>query len=184
MRAMRALLVGAMVVAACGDDASPIQFGTIAPLVGDAGRGGWRFGAASASAQIEDMNQSTDWWLYTAPVAMGGLGHLTFVGDAARGYTMMPEDVGLVHELGLDSYRFSIEWARIEPTKDVIDEAAIAHYRSELEALRSLGIRPLVTVHHFSNPVWALDPRDAECTRGVSDQNLCGFGSAGGAQLV
>ena len=175
-------LVATVALLGCGPE--PITFGTMGPLVGDAGRGSWRFGAASASAQIEDMNTRTDWWIYTAPTAMGGLGRHTFVGDATRGYSMVMQDLGLADGLGLDSYRFSIEWARIEPSKDVIDETAIAHYRSQLEAMRALGIRPLVTLHHFSNPVWTADPRDADCVMGVSDQNLCGFGSPGGAQIV
>jgi beta-glucosidase len=116
---------------------------------------------------------------------MGGVGKGTFVSDATRGYTKWMEDVGLVKELGVDSYRFSIEWARIEPMRDVIDEAAIAHYRMELETLRGMGIRPLVTVHHFSNPVWTADPRDEPCVNGVSDTNLCGFGHpTGGPQIV
>ena len=68
-------------------------------------------------------------------------------------------DVQLVAGLHVDSYRFSIEWARIEPVRDQIDEAAIAHYRAELEALAAAGIRPLVTIHPFSNPVWIDDPR-------------------------
>jgi len=179
---MRAIVACVALLGACGE--GPIAFGTMGPLVGEAGRGSWRFGAASASAQIEDMNTHTDWWIYTAPTAMGGLGRGTFVGDATRGYSMVMEDLALVSELGLDSYRFSIEWARIEPQRDVIDETAIAHYRSQLEAMRAMGIRPLVTVHHFSNPIWTADPRDADCTMGVSDQNLCGFGSPGGAQIV
>jgi beta-glucosidase len=185
---MRAALVvaGVCSLAACGGDSSsgPIAFGTPGPLVGDAGRGSWRFGVATAATQIEDMNDATDWWAFTAPQELGGLGHGTFVGDATRGYTQWMDDVGLVKELGVDSYRFSIEWARIEPQRDVIDEAAIAHYRSELEALVAMGIRPLVTVHHFSNPVWTMDPRDASCADGPTSTNLCGFGSAGGAMIV
>jgi beta-glucosidase len=175
----------ALLWGACGDDGNtPITFGTMGPLVGDAGRGSWRFGVATASAQIEDMNTNTDWWAFTAPTSMGGLGQHTFVGDATRGYTKWQEDVGLVAELGVDSYRFSIEWARIEPTRDVIDEAAIAHYLMQLEALRAMGIRPLVTVHHFSNPVWTADPRNEPCVGGPTDQNLCGFGGPAGAEIV
>lgn len=180
-----AALLLAFGLSSCGGDApGPISFGDYGPLSGPAGRGGFRFGVATAATQIEDMNPSTDWYLWTRPVAAGGLGKGTFVGDAVRGYSKALDDVGLVAALGVDSYRFSIEWARIEPVRDHIDEAAIAHYRDELAALRAMGIHPLVTLHHFSNPVWVADPRDIACTAGPSDGNLCGLGSAGGAQIV
>jgi beta-glucosidase/6-phospho-beta-glucosidase/beta-galactosidase len=170
---------------ACSSDATgPISFGQFGPLSGDSGRGSFRFGVATAATQIEDMNTATDWYLWTQPKAMGGLGHATFVGDATRGYSRALDDVGLVAALGVDSYRFSIEWARIEPVRDQIDEAAIAHYRDELTALRAMGIHPVVTLHHFSNPVWAADPRDPLCAAGPSGTNLCGLGSAGGAMVI
>jgi beta-glucosidase len=183
---MRAILVGVCLLCACGDDAppEPITFGAIGPLAGDAGRGSFRFGAATAATQIEDMNDHTDWWAFTAPMSMGGMGKGTFVGDAVKGYSKALDDVQLVSSLGLDSYRFSIEWARIEPQKDVIDEAAIAHYRDELMALKALGIRPLVTLHHFSNPVWVADPRTISCASGPSATNLCGLGHPQGGPLV
>jgi beta-glucosidase len=187
MAAMRTRhLLPVLLLAACGSsgDTDPIHFGTMGPLVGDAGKGSWRFGAASAATQIEDMNPTTDWWIFTAPQSMGGLGRGTFVGDASRGYSQVNDDLALVHDLGIDSYRFSIEWARIEPQRDVIDENAIAHYRAELEALKAMGVRPLVTVHHFSNPVWIADPRIDGCSAGPSDTNLCGFGSPGGPQII
>jgi beta-glucosidase len=179
------LVAFALVALGCGGhDAAPISFGSYGPLSGAAGRGSFRFGAATAATQIEDMNTSTDWYLWTRPTADGGLGHATFVGDATRGYSRALDDVGLVAALGVDSYRFSIEWARIEPTRDHIDETAIAHYRDELMALRAMGVRPLVTLHHFSNPVWVADPRDPSCSKGVSDTNLCGLGSRDGGHLI
>ena len=174
--------------AGCGDsDPPPITFGSYGPLTGDAGRGSFRFGVATAATQIEDMNTATDWYLWTQPTAAGGLGHGTFVGDATRGYSKALDDAALVAALGVDSYRFSIEWARIEPTKGLIDEAAIAHYRAQLMALRAMGIRPLVTLHHFSNPVWVDDPRDPACSANnglPSDVNLCGLGSPGGGDIT
>ncbi len=177
--------------AGCGDrlltaptPPAPIEFPAIGALAGATGQGSFRFGVATAATQIEDRNASTDWELWTRPVASGGLGKGTYVGDAVRGYTLAPGDVQLVHELGVDSYRFSIEWARIEPVRDQIDEAAIAHYRDELVALTAMGIRPLVTLHHFSNPVWVADPRAIACPDGPSDTNLCGFGSAGAPQII
>src|SRR4051794_38463267 len=79
MRAMRRLaplfalvVVVVVVVAACGsDDKEPIGFGAMGPLVGDAGKGSWRFGAASAATQIEDMNPNTDWYVFTQPKSEG-----------------------------------------------------------------------------------------------------------------
>lgn len=172
-------------IAACGEDPpSPLVFPALGSLSDPAGAGSFRFGVATAATQIEDGNTATDWYAWTQPVAAGGIGEGTFVGDAVQGYTRMPEDLGLVAGLGVDSYRFSIEWARVEPVRDQIDEAAIAHYRAQLEMMAALGIRPVVTLHHFSNPVWVADPRDTACASGPTSANLCGYGSAGGAMIV
>jgi beta-glucosidase len=187
-------------LAACGDDggqpgaggggagggAAPIAFGAMGSLSGDAGRGGFRFGAASAATQIEDGNDRTDWWFWTAPEGEGGLDRgAAFVGDASRGHALALEDVALLQAMHLDSYRFSIEWARVEPERDVIDEEALAHYDALVDALVAAGIRPMITVHHFSNPVWVSDPRDPDCAAGPTDENLCGFGHPeGGPQIV
>ena len=70
MKSMKLACV--LVVVACGNDpgvdTSPITYGTIGPLVGDAGKGSWRFGVASAATQVEDMNPNTDWYEFTLPL--------------------------------------------------------------------------------------------------------------------
>ena len=169
-------------LASCGDDTgetvtppAPISYAQPGSLSAASGKGSFQFGAASAATQIEDQNENTDWWIYTAPEAQGGLAKGEFVGDASMGYSKAIEDVAIIKELGLDSYRFSIEWARIEPERDLIDEAALAHYSDFIDALLSEGIEPVVTIHHFSNPVWVDDPRDLDCVNGPTDTNLCGF---------
>ncbi len=175
------LLIG-LAVAGCGEaaEAPPpapsgdLVFGAYGPLAGEAGRGSFRFGAAAAATQIEDQNPAVDWWVWTAPPP-DGLGEHTFVGDASGGYTRAVEDAALVEELGLDSYRFSLEWARVEPAHDQIDEAALAHYDEVLDALVAKGIRPVLTVHHFSNPIWLDDPRDEACAAGPTPANLSGW---------
>jgi beta-glucosidase len=183
-------LLGILWLVACGGDdggnaGGPlIELGTMGPLTGQAGQGSFRIGVATAATQIEDMNTATDWYLWTQPAADGGFGKGAFVGDATKGYSKVADDLALVDALHVDSYRFSIEWARVEPAKDQIDETALAHYRTELETLKSLGIRPLVTIHHFSNPVWVADPRGTACGSGPTDTNLCGFGSPGGPQIA
>jgi beta-glucosidase len=176
---------------ACGDNTGAavreVSFGTMGPLAGDAGRGSFRFGAASAATQIEDQNRDVDWYYWTKPVAQGGAGQGEFINEAVRGYSQSSADTELVKQLGLDSYRFSIEWARIEPKRNQIDEAAIAHYRAQLVQLRGLGIRPMITLHHFSNPVWVANPAMPDCTTSTtapSDSNLCGLGHPTGGAMV
>jgi beta-glucosidase len=180
---MRASAILLLATAACGQ-AAPLSFASMGPLSASAGHGGFRFGVATAATQIEDQDTLTDWYLFTEPKAQGGLGNDTFVGDAAMGYTHALDDVDLISDLHVDSYRFSIEWARVMPTRHTIDEDAIAHYRAVLTALIAHGIRPMVTVHHFSTPVWIDDPRDPTCANGPSDTNLCGLGGPGGPLVI
>ncbi|MBK6518906.1 MAG: glycoside hydrolase family 1 protein [Polyangiaceae bacterium] len=191
-----ALMLAGAAVAACGDSSGtggeggaseppqPITFAEMGSLVSSEGQGSFRFGAATAATQIEDANENTDWWVFTAPEPEGlGKGKAP-VGDASRGYTLAEEDIQLLVELGLDSYRFSIEWGRIEPQRDVIDEEALDHYSDFIDALLAAGIRPMITVHHFSNPIWVYDPRDLPCAGGPTDENLCGFGHPEGGPLI
>jgi beta-glucosidase len=187
--------VGSMIASggACsdsGDDRpappppSPIAFAKMGSLTQPSGKGSFRFGAASAATQIEDQNVDTDWYLFTQPKDQGGLGNGTFVGDASKGYTLDLQDIELMKSLGIDSYRFSIEWSRIEPKRDQIDEAALQHYSDFIDALLANGIRPLVSIHQFSNPVWVDDPRDPDCANGPGDANLCGLGHPVGGPMV
>lgn len=171
---------------ACGSDRPSekvTDFPPMGPISADSGRGSFRFGAASAATQIEDQNVSTDWYFFTEPPP-AGLGMHTFVGDAAMGYTNAVSDVALATALHLDSYRFSIEWARVEPRRDAISEPALQHYGSVIDALIAANVRPNVTVHHFSNPVWIADPGDNACAAGPTDTNLCGLGHPQGGPLV
>lgn len=182
--ALYASLSLALTVGGCS--INDLAWPAMGPLTGQAGYLSFRFGAASAATQIEDQNPNTDWFLFTKPVDQGGLGKgKGFVGQASLGYSNAIADIDLLKQAGLESYRFSIEWARIEPTRGQIDEAALAHYSELLDALIAAKIRPMVTVHHFSMPVWIDDPRDVECTSGPSDANLCGLGHpTGGPQVV
>ncbi|RYE91604.1 MAG: glycoside hydrolase family 1 protein, partial [Myxococcales bacterium] len=158
---------------------------------GVTGKGSFRLGVASAATQIEDQNPNSDWYVFTRrkqaddPPGTKALGKgKAFVGDASRGYSKALDDIKLVQEMHLDTYRLSLEWARIEPARDQIDEGAIAHYRAVLEGLKAAGIRPVLTVHHFSSPVWIDDPTDLACAQGPGDANLCGLGHPEGGPLV
>jgi beta-glucosidase len=156
-------------------------FGVFGSSSAPSGKGSFRFGVASSATQIEDQDTQTDWYLWTNPA---GLGKDIFVGDAEKGYTMALQDVKLLTDMHLDSYRFGMEWARIEPQKGQIDESALQHYSDLLDALRAAGIRPMVTIHHYANPVWVDDPRDPSCRNGPSSTNLCGLDHPTGGPMV
>ena len=180
-----ALAVAALAAAASGCGPSDISYPPMGSISQPSGKGSFRFGVATAATQIEDQDTNTDWYAFTRPAADGGLGNgAAFVGDAVRGYSLALDDVALLQALHVDSYRFSIEWARVEPTRGNFDEAALQHYDDLINALRAAGIKPLVTLHHFSNPIWIADPRDPDCKNGPSDTNLCGLGHPTGGPMV
>ncbi len=164
-----------------GDDT--IRFGPVGTLSTEAGLGSFRFGAATAAAQIEDGLTRNDWYAWTLPESEGGAGNGTFVGDAVQGATRAVDDVALVTGAALDAYRFSVDWSRIEPDRDVISEEGLAHYDAVLDALVAAGVRPMITVHHFSSPLW-VDDFLAGCGDGPSDTNLCGWAHPEGGPLI
>ena len=77
--------------------------------------------------------------------------------DAVDHYNRYEEDIKMMAEAGLNAYRFSIEWARIEPVKGEFDEKEIEHYRKVLECCRNYGIEPVVTMLHFTSPKWLIE---------------------------
>jgi beta-glucosidase len=74
--------------------------------------------------------------------------------DVTNHYELYKQDLGLLQDLGVNAYRFSIEWSRIEPREGVWDNDAIAHYQEIIDILRAGNIEPMVTLHHFTHPLW------------------------------
>jgi beta-glucosidase len=110
---------------------------------------GFLWGAATSAHQTEGQNLNSDWWVSEQA---GLVPHAS--GDACDSWTRWPEDIQLASDLGLNAYRMSIEWARIEPRPGEFDATALAHYRDILENVRAAGLEPIVTLHHFTNPRW------------------------------
>lgn len=69
-------------------------------------------------------------------------------------YELYEEDIKLIKNLGVNAYRFSIEWSRIQPTENTWNEAVVIHYQKIIDLLNDYGITPMVTLHHFTHPVW------------------------------
>lgn len=163
------------------DDGS-LTFGPVGPLTGEGGAGSFVFGAATAATQIEDENQNTDWYWWTLPTAQGGRGESVPIGEAVQGKTQAIEDIAIMDEMNLDAYRFSVSWSRIEPSRDEISPSGVAHYSDFLDGLSDAGIRPMITVHHFSNPLWTNDFLQGCPDSGPTDDNLCGWAHPEGSQ--
>ncbi|MFI0446956.1 glycoside hydrolase family 1 protein [Actinomadura sp. 6N118] len=111
---------------------------------------GFLWGASTAAHQIEGNNLNSDWWQMEhsdGPIAEPS-------GDAADSYHRWREDMDLLAGLGFTDYRFSIEWARIEPAPGAFSRAEIAHYRRMVEGAVERGLRPMITLHHFTVPRW------------------------------
>lgn len=110
-------------------------------------------GAATAAHQVEGNNIHSDYW------AMEHTKHSSFVepsNDAVDHYNRYEEDIRLMAEAGLNAYRFSIEWARVEPKEGQFEEKEIEHYRDVIACCRQNGIMPIVTLYHFSSPAWLI----------------------------
>lgn len=110
-------------------------------------------GAATAPHQVEGNNIHSDYWL------MEHLEHSDFAepsGDAVDHYNRYEEDIRYLAESGLNTYRFGIEWTRVEPSEGNFDTAEVEHYRKVLDCCQTNHITPIVTLHHFSSPAWLI----------------------------
>ena len=110
-------------------------------------------GAATAAHQVEGNNIHSDLW------AMEHMKHTSFLEpslDAVDHYNRYEEDIRLLADAGLNAYRFSIEWARIEPEEGHFEKDAVDHYRDVIACCKKYGVEPFVTLHHFSSPKWLI----------------------------
>lgn len=109
-------------------------------------------GCATAATQIEGGRTDNSWYHWAAQ--NGRIKDGSAPGRANRHWDLYERDIRLMAQMGIRQYRMSIEWSRIEPARGEFDEEAMEHYRAEIRRLLQADIRPLVTLHHFSNPMW------------------------------
>lgn len=112
---------------------------------------GFRWGVATASYQYEGGCENSQWRAWEKA---GGIANGDIAGIACDWWRHAERDFDLAQRLGLNALRLSVEWSRLEPRSGEWDTAAFARYREMLQGLRARGIEPMVTLHHFSNPLW------------------------------
>lgn len=114
------------------------------------------WGTSSASHQVEGQNFNNDWWKWEQTP-----GHIRN-GDSSRISSdwwsgRYQEDFDRANSLGMNAHRMSVEWSRIEPREGEWDESAVSKYHLILEALIERGMKPFVTLSHFSLPLWVAE---------------------------
>jgi len=112
------------------------------------------WGTATAAHQVEGDNFNNDWWQWE----QAGGGHICndFTSGKACDWWggRAEEDIARMADLHTNTHRLSLEWSRIEPQPGQWSEPALARYRQILTAMQRAGIKPMITLHHFTNPVW------------------------------
>lgn len=112
---------------------------------------GFLWGVATAGHQVEGNNVSSDFWL------LENVKPTTFVdrsGDACDHLHRYEEDIALLSRLGFNSFRLSVEWARIEPNRGFISIAQLDHYKRVFECCHRYNVSPAVTFIHSTAPQW------------------------------
>jgi beta-glucosidase len=112
---------------------------------------GFLWGTASAAHQVEGGNRNNDWWRFEM---QGGITTGDTAALACDHYNRFREDFRMLRQLNQTAHRLSIEWSRIEPERGQFDKSEIGHYRDVLTELRRVGISPMLTLHHFTSPIW------------------------------
>jgi len=113
---------------------------------------GFLWGTSSAAYQVEGDNRNSDWWEFEQQPGRIANGDRSSI--ANDHYHRYREDFALLRDLNQKAHRLSIEWSRIEPSPGEFDARQVRHYRDVLGELREQGIEPMVTLHHFSSPIW------------------------------
>lgn len=115
------------------------------------------WGVAAAAHQVEggcDNNNWSRWETESAPDGTPRIAGGQKAGRACDHWNRYRDDIQLMKDLGLGSYRFSPAWSKIEPSPGEWNDEAIRHYHDVIDALIAAGIEPMLTIHHFSHPLW------------------------------
>ena len=108
-------------------------------------KGNFLWGVATSAFQLEG-SLDADWASWDSILSSNP--------DITNHYTLYKKDLQLLKELGLNAYRFSLEWSRIQPRENIWDGKAIAHYQEIIDILLENNIEPMLTIHHFTHPLW------------------------------
>ncbi len=114
---------------------------------------GFLWGTATSSHQVEGNNTLNQWWAWEQQAGRIIEGQKSGLADDWWGGRWR-EDFDRAAETGQNAHRLSLEWSRVQPAPDRWDENALERYRAMARGLRDRGMIPMVTLHHFTDPLW------------------------------
>jgi beta-glucosidase len=115
------------------------------------------WGSATSAYQVEGYCTNSNWNLFENSVDEKGKPRIfnnQKAGKASDQWNRYKEDIQLMKKLGLNAYRFSVEWSKIEPEEGKFDVKVLDHYEKLVDELLANKIEPMITLHHFTNPIW------------------------------
>ena len=117
---------------------------------------GFFWGTATASHQVEGNNTNNNWYAWETEggrILNGDKSGLACDWWGGR----WKEDLDRAHSTGQNAHRMSIEWSRIQPAPDRWDENALDHYRDIIRGMTERKLKPMITLHHFTDPLWLVE---------------------------
>jgi beta-glucosidase len=126
----------------------------------------WRFGrdflwgTATSAYQVEGHCTNNNWYRFESAVDAQGRPRIRDgqkAGVSADHWNLYKEDIQLMKALSLNAYRFSVEWSKVETEPGKYDKAVLDHYENIVDELKKNGIEPMITLHHFTDPLWFED---------------------------
>jgi beta-glucosidase len=111
------------------------------------------WGAGTSYYQVEGAAENTDQYNWQID-EQGNQRVQHLIGNACDSWNRWREDIDAAHEIGLNQYRFSIDWSKVEPTPGVFDQTAIDRYKEMVTYIRSKGMTELIGFHHYADPQW------------------------------
>lgn len=128
------------------------------------------WGVASSGYQAEGNETNSQWYFWELA---GKTKHRS--GKSVDFYNRYEEDILLAKQMGVNAFRMSVEWSRIEPRPGQFDASQIAHYHRVIQTIRKHGLTPMVTLVHFTYPQWLLEDSDKDGLRGWEDPDTIDY---------
>jgi beta-glucosidase len=131
---------------------------------------GFLWGTATSAHQVEGNCTNNTWSAWEKERDENGKSRVESPsGLACDHWNRYKDDIQLMKKLGVNAYRFSVEWSKIEPKEGVFDENALKHYEEVCQELVENGIQPCITLHHYTDPLWFMDKYGFEKTENIQD---------------